>query len=145
MYPDLKVIIISMLDDKAHIMKLFKMGISGYFLKNVSFQELQLGIDRILNGETYFSKDIGSTIFRTDLQKKHAARHSLSADLTEREKEIVKFVCEGLKSDEIATRLDIHRRTVDTHRSNIYQKLNLNHLSQLINYAIEHGIYNPGP
>jgi DNA-binding NarL/FixJ family response regulator len=140
-YPQLAVVVISMLDDKLHIMKMFRMGVRGYFLKNIGYKELQVGIERIMDGETYFPNDVADIIFNRSLSENFSNKFSATVDLSKREIEIVQFICEGLTSDEIAEKLFISKRTVDSHRTNIYKKIDVNNVTELITFALAKGIY----
>jgi DNA-binding NarL/FixJ family response regulator len=139
-YPQLAVVVISMLDDKMHIMKMFRRGVKGYFLKNIGYRELQSGIQRIMAGETYFPKDVADIIFNRGISKNTSGKFSAKVELSRREIEIVQLICEGLTSDEIAEKLFISKRTVDSHRSNIFSKVDIKNVTELIAYAMAEGI-----
>ncbi|HEV9037892.1 MAG TPA: response regulator transcription factor [Puia sp.] len=113
---------------------LMEHGASGYLLKNITRQELIDGIRTANNGGIYFSFEAGR-IYKNTLEKK---QHQ--PVLTKREKEIVRLIAEGLTNAQISRVLFISVDTVDTHRKNLYTKLNVNNTALLIRYAIENGL-----
>ena len=114
--------------------KLMENGASGYLLKNITRQELIDGIRTANNGGIYFSFEAGK-IYKNTLEKKNS-----QPVLTKREKEIVRLIAEGLTNAQISRQLFISVDTVDTHRKNLYTKLNINNTALLIRYAIENGL-----
>lgn len=114
--------------------KLMENGASGYLLKNITRQELIDGIKTVCKGGIYFSFEAGK-IYKSTLEK-----NIHQPVLTRREKEIVKLIAEGLTNAQISRQLFISVDTVDTHRKNLYTKLNVKNTALLIRYAIENGI-----
>jgi DNA-binding NarL/FixJ family response regulator len=114
--------------------KMIENGASGYLLKNLTGKELVDAIKTVNKGGVYFSFEAGK-IYKNTLEK-----NSHLPVLTKREKEVVKLVAEGLTNIEISKRLFISVDTVDSHRKNLYTKLNVNNTASLIRYAIENGI-----
>ena len=114
--------------------KIMENGASGYLLKNITRQELIDGIRTACSGGIYFSFEAGK-IYKNTLEK-----NSRQPVLTKREKEITKLIAEGLTSAQIAKQLFISVDTVDTHRKNLYAKLNITNTVMLIRYAIDNGL-----
>jgi DNA-binding NarL/FixJ family response regulator len=137
-YKHIMVLGLSTFNQGIYMNKLMENGASGYLLKNITRQELIDGIRTANNGGIYFSFEAGK-IYKNTLEKQHG-----QPVLTRREKEIVRLIAEGLTNAQISRRLFISVDTVDTHRKNLYTKLNVNNTALLIRYAIENGlIENP--
>ncbi|MBK6544767.1 MAG: response regulator transcription factor [Saprospiraceae bacterium] len=128
-----KVIIISMLNDKAVIESAYEKGAKGFLFKNTTLPELQEAIKSVASGENYFSHEVANVL----LQKRPKDQSSLLSHLTDREIEILKLIAEGFSSTEIGTKLFISPRTVDTHRNNLIQKLNVNGIVGLVKFAFQ--------
>ena len=125
------VLVLSTLDQGSYMTKIMENGASGYLLKNVSKDELTKAITTVANGGIYFSFETGK-IFKSTLEKENNV-----PVLTKREKEILKLIAEGLTNVQIGQRLFISVDTVDTHRKNLYTKLNVKNTAMLIRHAIE--------
>lgn len=140
-HAEVKVIAVTMLDDYVSIKEMIRAGADGYVLKNTGSAELHRAFETIEAGEVYYSPSILNTL----LQRKSEAaksnksnRTSLHEWLTNREKELLPLLVEGLTSAEIAERLFISESTVISHRKNILHKLNLKNTAALVKYALEH-------
>ncbi|PLX11260.1 MAG: DNA-binding response regulator [Marinilabiliales bacterium] len=134
-FPGIKILILSMHSNEEFITKALNAGANGYLPKDTSMNELLEAINTIYKGDNYFNKDISNTILKTFIGKSKESENEKS--LTKREKEIVKLVVDGLTNKEIAERLFISIRTVDSHKNNILQKLNLKSSVELVKYAIK--------
>ncbi|MEX1002467.1 MAG: response regulator transcription factor [Crocinitomicaceae bacterium] len=140
-HPEIKVIIVSMHHEKELIKKLVDKGADGYLLKNSSQSEVLNAIESVLKGENYFSQDVCRSLL--DKPTHPTAKNTGSSDLlvianlTDREIEILKLVAEGLTNKEIGDSLYISHRTVDTHRTNIMKKLDINNVASLIRFAFK--------
>lgn len=134
-YPEIKIIILTMHDEKSIIQLLMDIGADGYILKNATQEELLQGIKQVQQGKKHFSPDVTIALLRSD---KDVA--SINHDLTERELEILKLIAEGFSNKEIGDKLFISHRTVDTHRTNLMKKLEINNIAGLIRYAIKHSL-----
>ena len=133
-YKEIMVLALSTINQGIYMNKMMENGASGYLLKNLTGKELIDAIKTVNKGGVYFSFEAGR-IYKNTLEK-----NSHLPVLTKREKEIVKLVAEGLTNPEISKRLFISVDTVDSHRKNLYTKLNVNNTASLIRYAIENGI-----
>jgi DNA-binding NarL/FixJ family response regulator len=131
-YFGVKVIILTMLQSKELIEEAVTAGVKGFLFKNTSPEELERAIQRVAAGESYFSSDVTLTL----LKPVHKPDAPLLDLLSEREKEILLLVARGMSSNEIGQQLFISPRTVDTHRNNILQKLGLNGIPALVQFAI---------
>ena len=142
-YPEIKVLALSTYDDDSHIVNMLEAGARGYLLKNASKDELMKAIDTILNGESYFSQEVSSKLLNKYLKEKQPGAGGDSQEivpLTKREKEILKMIAEENTNQEIAEKLFISPRTVDTHRRNLLQKLNVKNTAGLVRYAFENNL-----
>jgi two-component system, NarL family, nitrate/nitrite response regulator NarL len=129
--PDQKILALSMAGEKATITDMLDTGVKGYILKNTGKKELLIALKKIANGETYFSPDVAEEMNRSDetIDKRYI--------LTAREREIVRYVAQGLSHTEIGEKIFISPRTVDTHRTNIMRKLEVHSIAELIKLAIQ--------
>lgn len=134
--PLLKVIILTLLKEDLHIMSAVESDIDGYIHKDTEPEEIILGINKVLNGEKFYSLEISNILIR-NLQKRNFKGLPF---LTTKEKEIIKYLMEGNSSKEIAAMLAVSPRTIDTHRANILSKFNLKNTNELITKIAEQKI-----
>ncbi len=137
-FPEVKVLVLSMYNDREIVSEILMSEAEGYILKNTGRQELLNAIHRIADNSTYYSNEV-LNIMMTRMKKQKAIEKN-TAVLTSREIEIVKLIMEEFSSEEIAEKLFISKRTVDTHRKNIIQKTNTRTLVGLIKFAIENSL-----
>ena len=138
-YPEIKIIIFSSNIDKETIDEAVKSGCVGYLAKDVEEEEFLYALQKVKSGENYFSKNIQQAVFNnyTEAAKFKTNNNEL---LSSREIEIVKLFSEGLSYNDIAEKLFISTRTVETHKKNILIKLELKSTVDLVKYAILNGI-----
>ena len=130
-----KVVILSMHNEAGMIKSLMDLGANGYLLKSCSQNELIDAIKKVASGQSYFSSDVTLALL------KPSANQSQPNELiTDRETEILKLIAAGFSNKEIGDQLFISHRTVDTHRTNLMKKLDVNNIAGLISYAIRNGI-----
>ncbi|MBK8967011.1 MAG: response regulator transcription factor [Saprospiraceae bacterium] len=127
-----KVIMLTMMQDKALIEAAIAGGIQGFLFKNASLDELGLAIKKVAAGEPYFSGDVTLTLLQQQSEPPGA-----TYGLSEREMEILKLVAKGHTSADIGRLLFISPRTVDTHRNNILQKLGVQGIAGLVEFAVK--------
>ncbi len=144
-YPNVKILALTMHDEEAFISKMLHAGASGYLLKNVGKEEFVTAIHKIYKGENYFSLDVATKMMTKFMSSKPTDNNDEVVEdedlqLTKREIEVIKLIAEGLTSQDIADKLFISPRTVDTHRRNLLQKLNVKNTAELIKFAIKHNI-----
>jgi DNA-binding NarL/FixJ family response regulator len=135
--PDIRVIMLTMHDEKAIIKQLQDIGADGYLIKNSPKAELINAIKTVAAGDQYFSETVNELLLKTD------EKPSISAELeglTEREIEIITLIAEGLSNKEIGEKLFISHRTVDTHRTNLMTKLNLHNVAGIVRFAMHHNL-----
>lgn len=133
---DVKVIVLTMHDEKAMIRTLLDLGAHGYLLKNSSRDELIQAIEGVIEGKQHLSEEVHTMLLTPDKD----LRSGKLAELTEREVEILKCVAEGFSNKEIGDKLFISPRTVDTHRTNVMQKLELHNVAGMVRFAIQNGL-----
>lgn len=138
--PECKVILISSEVSKEFIAAGIKSGISGYLPKDSSKETLVIAIRKVMAGGQYFSEEITALVF-TDFYLKEKEGKGLprkkATELSNREEEVLKHIASGLSLREIADRLFISVKTVETHKQNIQEKLGLKNTAQLVKYAME--------
>ncbi|MEL7832563.1 response regulator transcription factor [Fodinibius sp. Rm-B-1B1-1] len=137
-----KILILSMHIDKEILRRALSADINGYLLKNTEKRDLLHGIRAIVKGQQVFSDPISEMIKESFLTKTPDRNNHYQQDITEREREILQLIVDGLTSKEIAEKLYISPRTVDTHRANLMEKLQLNNIAELVRYSIRHQLVN---
>ncbi|MBK6966647.1 MAG: response regulator transcription factor [Bacteroidales bacterium] len=139
-YAKIKVIILSGNNEEDLISNAFQAGASGYLTKNVEKDELIEAIQAVYHGEQYISRSLEKNLTRNFIKKAtygdKFAHHKLTG-LTSREIEIIRLLSDGLGYKEIAALLDISTRTVETHKNNILEKLELKNTIELVKFAIK--------
>ncbi|EGG92975.1 DNA-binding response regulator [gamma proteobacterium IMCC1989] len=130
-FPGVRVIMLSMHDDKEYIVSVIRSGAEGYLLKDISGEEMIAAIHKVHSGGKYFSGEVAEIL----VQENTADKGDI---LTTREQLILRLISHGNNDKSIASQLDISARTVETHKRNIKQKLLIDTTSGLVRYAIEH-------
>lgn len=143
-YPDIKVIAVSMFDDRDNILEMFKAGACGYLLKNTNKEELSDAITEVMNGGKYYSKEVSDVLLQKMINLNLHKSKTLLEPLTEREKEVLCLICEQLSTKEIAERIFLSDKTIEGHRLKLLQKTQSRNMAGLVMFAIEHRIYQPG-
>ena len=140
--PGTKVLALSMHSDRQFVIQMFRAGVSGYLLKNGAFEELVLAIDTVRKNETYLSPKIAGVLVRDLLET--TEDNSASSVLTPREREVLQLIAEGRSTKEIASDLNVSVKTVETHRRQIMDKLELRSVAELTKFALREGITDLG-
>ncbi len=135
--PEKKILMLTMHDEKAMIKMMMEIGADGYLLKNSPKAELIKALESLVNNEPYFSEEVASLLLQPDKEKSNSP---LPAELTEREIEIIKLVSEGFSNKQIGERLFISHRTVDTHRTNLMNKIGVHNVAGIVKFAVAHGL-----
>jgi DNA-binding NarL/FixJ family response regulator len=136
-YPDLKIIALSMYGDEQYYYKMINAGVKGFLLKDSDINEVKNAIQTIGGGANYFSPDVLYNIV-----KNFSSIKNKSNELTERESQVLFYICKGLSNTEIADVLNVNKRTVDKHRENILSKTQSKNTASLIMYAIQNKLVN---
>ena len=136
------VIALTMLGESQHIKQMLALGVNGYILKNAGEEEILKAIDRVMNGESYYSYEVTQAILNdlTGKKLKPKQRLTLETPLSDREKEVLKLIVEEMSNQEIADKLFISVRTVDAHKRNMLEKTGAKNIAGLVMYAVEHDI-----
>ncbi|EIT7142912.1 response regulator transcription factor [Vibrio vulnificus] len=135
-WPEAKILMLTMHDNREYIMKVMQEGAVGYMLKEISAEKMVQAIKTVNQGSTYFCESVTQTLF-TQVIVPAAQRPN---PLSRREEAVLRLVAQGHSSKKIATLLEISYRTVETHRHNIKHKLDLNSTAELAKYALEQGL-----
>lgn len=138
-YPNLKVIALSMMDDSVSIKKMLKAGVSAYVLKEGDVNELLKAIERVWNGETYYSPAVTESIMSSISDGRQAHKE---ADLTKRELEVLELLFKEKTNKEIADELFISLRTVETHKHHIMEKTGAKNMAGLVKFAIREKLFD---
>ncbi len=136
--PKIKVIAFTMHENKEYVLEIIRLGARGYVLKNTSIDELRRAIHAVYKGNRYFSPAISKLL--VDQYVAHVEGKGEGRELTPREGEVLALIATGMSSKEIAVKLKLSTRTVDTHRERIMNKLGIHSAVGLARYAIEKGI-----
>ncbi|MCX7965157.1 MAG: response regulator transcription factor [Syntrophorhabdaceae bacterium] len=136
----IKVIALSMHSDKRFVIEMLKAGASGYLLKDSAFEELTIAINTVMSGQPYLSPKITDVVLKEYIHSMPKSEPSAFSTLTSREREVLQLIAEGKSTKEIASLLNISIKTVETHRQQIMEKLNIRSVAQLTKYAIREGL-----
>lgn len=135
-YPNIKVISLTQHSERAMVQQLLECGSDGYLLKNIAQDDLAASIKKVVGGERVFSDEVSMGLVGKAVEKN---ANGVEVELTEREIEILALIAEGLSSKQIGEKLFISPRTVDTHRTNLMNKLDIHNVAGLIRFALKNG------
>ncbi|MFA5554816.1 MAG: response regulator transcription factor [Phycisphaerae bacterium] len=137
---NVKVIALSMHSDTLFVSEMLKSGAVGYLLKDCAFEELLQAIKTVIDGKTYLSPSISNVVV-DDYLHRLAKSHVLEIDvLTDREREVLQLLAEGQSTKQIAIKLHVSAKTIETHRRQIMNKLDLHTVAELTKYAVRKGL-----
>ena len=148
-HPSTRVLVLTMHENAEYVYQIFKAGAGGYILKNAGKEELIDAIRSVADGKRFVGRHVSELMIseymkkadERDFKKEESQGSSAAGQtaLTSREREILELIAQGLNNQQIGERLFISPRTVDTHRTNIMQKLHVHDAANLVRYALEHG------
>jgi len=139
--PDSKIVILTMHDNREYIARMIRLGARGYLLKDTSPAELIRAIKLIHAGGVFFSPAVSRVLLdELAIGKKGKPPSAKAAELSEREREVLVLIADGRSNKEIAARLGVGVRTVETHRERIMRKLNIRTVAGLTKFAIANGM-----
>ncbi|MDX2177730.1 MAG: response regulator transcription factor [Candidatus Sumerlaeia bacterium] len=141
--PKTRVLILSMHKNEAYVLQALRNGASGYLLKDSGAEEIANALRALARGESYLSPSISRVIIDDYLRLNtdgEGSKRPLYESLTAREREIFQLLAEGMKNHEVADKLNVSVKTVETHRAHIMEKLALGNVAELVKYAIEIGV-----
>ncbi|MCG8589047.1 MAG: response regulator transcription factor [Proteobacteria bacterium] len=137
-----KILVLSMHESRSYVEEVLRAGASGYIVKNSAYSDLLHAIDAVRSGASYLSPAITQQVVDA-IARPGDASPSGVAMLTDREREVLQLIAEGLSSKEIASMLGVSLKTVDSHRSNLMEKLDIHKVSGLVRFAIRAGLVEP--
>jgi len=144
LYPDMQVLILTMHEEESYVFQLLRMGAAGYVLKRAAATDLVEGIRAASRGEAFLYPAVARSVVQDYLDRMRSGEGTSRYDgLTDREREILVLIAEGHTNLQIADRLFISVKTVQTHRAHIMEKLDLHDRSLLVRYAVRKGLIQP--
>jgi len=141
-FPAVRVIVLSMFANEEYVVHALRAGAAGYMLKNASPTELELAIKAVAQGERYLTPAVSKAVIEDYLRRVSGKAGPLER-LTARQREILQLIAEGCTTKDIARRLNLSVRTVDTHRTPLMQELDIHDVAGLVRYAIRTGLVTP--
>ena len=143
-FPDVRVIILSMHNNEEYYLRALKAGATGYILKKAATAELSNALQRVARGEIYLSQEISKRLVKKFLLKGIAERKSPLEQLTGRQREILQLIAEGQNTKGIADILNVSPKTVEYHRMNLMNDLNVHDIPGLVRFAMRVGLISEG-
>jgi DNA-binding NarL/FixJ family response regulator len=138
-YPHVRVIILTMHDHEEYVLRALQVGVSGYLLKESDTAEVKLAILAVARGETYLTPAVSKYVIDNYIHRVGGAKRSIDL-LTPRHREVLQLIAEGNTTKEMAKILYLGVKTVETHRSQLMDRLNIHDVAGLVRYAIRHRI-----
>jgi DNA-binding NarL/FixJ family response regulator len=135
-----KVIALSMHDDRRFVLNMLKAGAAGYILKDDAFKSLSKAIRTVMVNKSYLSDPIAAMLDNHGFTSSHGPKSTDSQLLSGREREVLQLVAEGKTSNQIGEELHISAKTVETHRQQVMCKLNIKNVAELTKYAVREGL-----
>lgn len=139
-FPEIKVIALSMHSDRRFVEGMLKAGAAGYLLKDCAFEELVQTVRTVAENRRYLSPKIADMVVEEYLCQLSKAESMNPSVLTSREREVAQLIAEGSSTRQIASRLCVSVKTIETHRRQIMNKLGINSIAELTKYAIREGL-----
>jgi two-component system, NarL family, response regulator NreC len=144
-YKTVKVIALSMHSDRRFVMQMLKAGAAGYLLKDSAFEELVSAIHAVITKQHYLSQKITDVVVQEYLQNLPRNESTVFTVLTVREREVLQLIAEGKSTKQTASVLNVSVKTIETHRQQIMEKLDMRSIAQLTKYAIREGLTSLEP
>jgi DNA-binding NarL/FixJ family response regulator len=138
-YPSVKVLVLSMHDGEEYVSQAFRAGAAGYLLKDSSAAELELAIHSIATRGSYVSPSISALVI-ADYVRRDAGRSVASDPLTSRQREVLQLIAEGRTNQDMAEILDLSIKTIESHRSQLMERLDIHDVAGLVRYAVRNGV-----
>jgi len=138
-YPGVKTVLISFRADPPIIQSAVSLGADGYLLKNARPDEILAAIREVMRGGCYFSPPVAREIV-DQIREPRRRGDEPFANLSSREREVLRHIAEGLSAKEVATELNISTKTVEAHRTSLMRKLGARKATELVRYAVRHGL-----
>jgi len=138
-FPEVKVLILSMHANEEYVLRALRAGACGYMIKDAALAELELALKAVMAGETYLSPAISRNVIESYLGRTNGKSSRLE-DLTPRQREILQLIAEGNSTKEIAYALNLSVKTVETHRAQLMERLEIYDVAGLVRYAVRVGL-----
>jgi len=138
-----RVLCLSIHKEQTLVGAMLRSGASGYLIKNCAGRELVEAIRTVASGKTYISPEIAGDMVQTYVRGRAEESRNVYSDLSEREREVLQLIAQGLNTKEIAERLGISEKTVAAHRLNLMKILKIETVAELTRYAIRQGLVEP--
>lgn len=138
--PETRVIVLSMHSDQRYIAECLKAGAVGYILKDCPTEELLTAVRAVANKQVYLSRKITESVVREYINLNKGGSSQVFAILSPREREVLQLLAEGKSTKQIAETLNVSVKTIETHRKQIMDKLNMRSIAELTKYAIREGL-----
>lgn len=138
--PTMKIVALSMFSDDQYVSGMFDAGAHGYVLKSCDFEELARAVRTVMEGKYYIIPGIAETVLGGFRENRKQGLPATTPALSDRERQVLQLLSEGLATKAIGIALNLGERTVETHRRQIMEKLNLHSVAELTKYAIRHGL-----
>lgn len=138
-WPGIRVLILSMHQNGEYVRQALRQGAAAYLLKDAAPLELELAIRAVLKGETYLSPAVSKGVVSDYVQRLRTDEQPADA-LTPRQREVLQLIAEGQSTKEIARRLDLSIKTVETHRTQLMKQLDIHEIAGLVRFAIRTGL-----
>lgn len=139
LYPDLKIIILSVHSEERHIVHMVGEGVNGYLVKNSELSEVVHAVEAVYEKGFYFNENVLRAI-HSGMAQKHEKSYNPNSPITAREKEILELICREHTTQEIAEKLYLSVRTVDGHRNNLLEKTGARNTAGLVIYALRNDL-----
>jgi DNA-binding NarL/FixJ family response regulator len=137
--PDVKVLALTVHEDKGYLRRLLKAGASGYVLKRAAVDDLARALRVVASGGTYIDPALAERVVGGYLRTHAGAGHQRQGELSDREVEVLRLIAWGYSNKEIAAQLDISVRTVETYKVRLMEKLDFHSRSEIVRYALQQG------
>lgn len=138
--PQTKIVVLSMHADRRYVIESLKAGATGYFLKNSSARDLEEGLRSVARGEIRICPSISTAVIREFLSLSSEVEDSAFSVLSDRERQVLQLLAEGLATKEVAARLHVSVKTAESHRARIMAKLDIHSIAELTKYAVREGL-----
>lgn len=139
-HPDIKIIVLTQHDSEKHMLHMLEMGVHSFLLKNANPDELEKAINSVFDKDFYHNDIISSVMRKSISMRSEKPSFSKVVELSDREKEIFKLICDELSLKEIGAKLNISDKTIHSHKANIQTKLGVRNTVGMIKYAYENGL-----
>jgi DNA-binding NarL/FixJ family response regulator len=142
LYPEIHILALTMHEEEEYIIEMLEAGASGYLLKDTDSVDLITALNTVAKGDSYYSQKVSASLLKalTNLRTAPSTKPRKDIPLSEREIEVLRMIAQEYTNGEIAEKLFISIRTVDTHRRNILEKLQVKNTAGLVKYALENAL-----